>query len=335
MLLLRQPLPLRKQRTGRTVRNTRGVRVPVNSEIQPLLEVMNAGRALDQLPLELLRLGSAIPQEPGAPVASVLDRKIPTPDGALPVRIYLPRHAEDLPVLIYFHGGGFVLGSLDSHDAVARDLALGGDCVVVSVGYRLAPEHPFPASVYDSVAAARWVHSHAAEIGADPTRIAVGGDSAGGNLTTVVALRLRDEGGPALTGQLLVYPVTRLRAPIEGSLQVYAEGYFLRARNTAWFEDMYLGTSSLAGHPHASPLLADDLSNLPPALVITAEFDPLRDQGEAYALRLIEAGVATTLSRYDGAIHGFFGMPVAIGRRAVAQASTWLRTVFSTKASVG
>jgi len=197
------------------------------------------------------------------------------------------------------------------------------------VDYRLAPEHRFPTAVDDSAAAVRWVHAHAAEIGADPSRIAVGGDSAGGNLATVVALRMRDERGPKLAAQLLVYPMTRLRGPIEGSMAVSGEGYFLRAIDIEWFEDMYLGQSADASHPHASPLLVKELGGLPPALVITAEFDPLRDQGEVYARRLIEAGVDCVHTRYSGAFHGFFGMPAAIGRRAVAQAGDWLRVAFA------
>ena len=294
-----------------------------------MLDVMNGGPPLREVPLELLRQGSPIPIEAGAPVASVVNRKIATSAGEIPVRIYQPRASRSLPVLVYFHGGGFVLGSLDSHDSVVRSLALGADCIVVSVDYRLAPEHRFPAGVDDSAAAVRWVHTHAAEIGADPSRIAVGGDSAGGNLATVVALRMRDERGPKLAAQLLVYPVTHLRAPIEGSMAVNGEGYFLRAIDMQWFEDMYLSQSDDASHSHASPLLAKDLGGLPPALVITAEFDPLRDQGEAYATRLREADVDCVHTRYSGAIHGFFGMPAAIGRRAVAEAGAWLRAEFA------
>jgi acetyl esterase len=258
----------------------------------------------------------------------VVDRKIATSAGDLPVRIYYPRAGSDLPALVYFHGGGFVLGSLDSHDALLRSVALGADCVVISVDYRLAPEHPFPAAADDALAAVNWVHAHAAEIGVDPQRIVVGGDSAGGNLATVVALRLRDEGGAQLRGQLLVYPVTHLRGPVAGSMVANGEGYFLRADDMAWFEDMYLGNPDDASHPHASPLLAKDLKKLPPALVITAEFDPLHDQGNAYAVALREAGNDCAHSHYAGAIHGFFGMPAEIARRAVAEACSWLTVNF-------
>jgi acetyl esterase len=303
--------------------------MPVNTELQTMLDSLNSRPPLDQVSVEVLRQGgSPIPLDPGASMAKVVDLTVATPDGDLPVRIYQPRETERLPILVYFHGGGWVLGSIDSHDSVARNLARSADCLVASVGYRLAPEHRFPAAVDDCTAAVRWVHGHANDIGADATRIALGGDSAGGNLATVVALRLRDEGGPIIAGQLLVYPVTQLRAPVRGSMAANAEGYLLRARDVAWFDDMYLGTSDAHTHRYASPLLAASLSGLPPALVITAEFDPLRDQGEDYAQRLQQAGVAVTLSRYDGAFHAFFGMPADISRRAVAEAGQWLRARF-------
>jgi acetyl esterase/lipase len=303
--------------------------MPVDVELQPILATLSGGPSLDQVPLELLRQGSSIPREQPVAVARVLNRQIHISDGELPVRLYYPRLTGAMPVLVYFHGGGFVLGSLDTHDSLARSLAVAADCLVVSVDYRLAPEHRFPAAVDDSLAAVRWIGVHAAEIGADPTRIAVGGDSAGGNLATVVALRLRDEGGPALAGQLLVYPMTWLRAPLEGSMAVNGEGYFLTASAVAWFENTYLADPGHASHPHASPLLAKDLGGLPPALVITAEFDPLLDQGEAYARRMSEGGVAVTLTRYPGAIHGFFGMPVSLGRRAIEEAARWLKAAFA------
>ncbi len=302
--------------------------MPVDAELQALLDGMPAGAALDEIPVaELRQRGFPLPLDPGAPTVQIVNITLATPDGALPLRIYRPRAASPLPVLVYFHGGGFVLGSIDSHDALARNLSSGADCLVVSVGYRLAPEHRYPAAADDCAAAVTWVHGHAGEIGADASRIAVGGDSAGGNLAAVAALRSRDEHGPTITAQLLIYPVTQMRAPVQGSLVSNGEGYFLQARAVAWFDDMYLGDSDTHGLAYASPLLAPSLSGLPPALVITAEFDPLRDQGEHYAQRLRQAGVSVRLIRYDGAIHGFFGMAVDIGRRAVAGACEWLRAV--------
>jgi acetyl esterase/lipase len=255
--------------------------VPVDPELLPILEALKGMPPLQDVPLEFLRRGPQ-PLPTGVPVAMarVTNRKIDTPGGDLPVRIYHPQEAALLPVLVYYHGGGWVLGNLDSLDSAVRALAVAANCIVVSVDYRLAPEHRFPAAVHDSVSAARWVHAHAAEFGADPHRIAVGGDSAGGNLAAVVALTLRDSGGPTLAGQLLVYPATRLRCPRGGSLVTNGEGYFLRTTDIDWFENHYLGDSGDASDPRASPLLAQDVSRLPPALVITAEFDPLCDQGE-------------------------------------------------------
>lgn len=295
-----------------------------------MLEALNGMPRLQEVPLEVLRQG-APPLPTGAPIAMarVTNLKIDTPCGDLPIRIYYPAQAPLLPVLVYYHGGGWVLGSLDSHDSVVRELAAAANCIVVSVDYRLAPEHRFPAAVHDCIFAARWVHAHATELGADSHRVAVGGDSAGGNLAAVVALSLRDSGGPPLAGQLLVYPVTRLRGPRQGSLVTNSDGYFLRTSDMDWFESHYLGESGDGTDPRASPLLAQDLSRLPPALVITAEFDPLCDQGEAYALRLSESGVLCTHTRYAGAIHGFIGVPAAIAVRAVAQTGDWLKGVFA------
>jgi acetyl esterase len=302
--------------------------MPVDPELQPILDELNKGPPLREVPLELLRQGSPIPTEPPAQIASVVNRTIGLAHGEVPVRIYHPHTRHPLPVLVFFHGGGFVLGSLDSHDSLVRMLALGADCIVVSVDYRLAPEHRFPAAVEDCFGSLRWVRDHAAELGAIPGKIIVGGDSAGGNLATVAALRARDEGGPALAGQLLIYPVTQLRGPLSGSMIRNAEGYFLRAIDMAWFEEMYLGASSAPRHPHASPLSAPDLRRLPPALVLTAEFDPLLDQGVAYARRLAESGVECAHSHYVGAIHGFFGMPSAISRRAISEVCAWLAAAF-------
>ncbi len=225
-----------------------------------------------------------------------------------------------------------MLGSIDTHDPLARAVASSAGCIVVSVDYRLAPEHRFPAAVDDCVAAVRWVIAHADEIGGDPRNVAVAGDSAGGNLATVAALTLkgapRGSSSLSLVGQLLIYPVTQVRAARVGSFVTNAEGYFLRTSDMEWFESHYLGDRSDPSDPRVSPLLAPDLSGMPPALVITAEYDPLRDQGEAYARRLREAGVSCAHIDYPGAIHGFFGMPVAISDRAISQAGQWLRSVF-------
>jgi acetyl esterase len=265
-------------------------------------------------------------------VASVTDRNIPGPGGDLPVRIYVPAtpgpeaDGAGLPVLVWYHGGGWVIGDLETADGTARALANGAGAVVVSVDYRLAPEHPFPAAVDDALAAARWVVDNAAELGVDPARLAVGGDSAGGNLAAVVAQQLRD-GGPPIAFQLLVYPVCDAKLVLP-SIDENAEGYFLEKATMEWFRGHYLGDGD-RDDPRISPLAAADdaLAGLPPALIITAEYDPLRDEGEAYGERLRQAGVDTTVTRYDGVIHGFFSMRDMLpdGAAAVTEASTALR----------
>jgi acetyl esterase len=255
------------------------------------------------------------------PLAKVEDRSIPGPGGPVPVRIYTPSGRGPLPLLVYFHGGGWVLGGLDTHDSVCRELAHGAGAVVVSVDYRLAPEHKFPAAADDCYAAVVWAAAHATELGADPTRIAIAGDSAGGNLTCVTALQARDRNGPRLCFQLPVYPVTNhsLDTP---SYRENATGYLLETDAMAWFWGHYLATDADGAHPYASPLRAASLDGLPPALVITAEFDPLRDEGEAYAKRLEKAGVPTQLRRFDGMIHGFFGMSAIMDKAKAALAES-------------
>ena len=261
------------------------------------------------------------------PDVSFEDRELPGPAGPMPVRVYRPGD-EPAPVFLYFHGGGWVLGGLNTHHGVCATLAQQAGCVVCSVDYRMAPEHRFPAAVDDAWAVTTWAAEHADELGGRPGALAVGGDSAGGNLAAVCALKARDTGLP-LALQLLVYPV--MDADLETSTyREFAEGYFLTAYAMRWFWDHYLPEGDRF-QPDASPLRADDVSGTAPALVITAEFDPLRDEGEAYARRLEEAGVPVTLSRYDGMIHGFFRMPAVIDRAndALAEASAALRAAFA------
>ena len=274
----------------------------------------------------------ARPRAAGPEVANVEDRAIPGSGARIPLRIYTPEGTGPFPVLSWFHGGGWVLGNLDTADATPRHLAVGAGCVVVSVDYRLAPEAKFPIPFDDCYAATEWIAQNAAGINADPNKIAVGGDSAGGNLAAAVALKARDQGGPSLALQLLVYPVTA-RDFSTGSYRQNADGYSLTTDGMKWFWDHYLSNDADAGNPYAAPSAAKDLNGLPPALVITAEFDPLRDEGEAYAQRLKAAGVVTTSSRYDGMIHGFFGMPAVIdkGKQAISEASSALRVAFLAK----
>lgn len=297
-----------------------------------LMARLTGGKPLNELPVAEARQATAlrIPKSRStAPVAGITDRAIPGPAGDIPIRVYTPPGAGPFPLLVYFHGGGFVVGSIDGAHDLCRTLCGGAGCVVVSVGYRLAPEHPFPAAPDDCLAAARWAGEHAAELGADPDRLAVAGDSAGGNLAAVTALRMRDEGGPPLRGQLLIYPVAGYHTPPTPSYLANADGYLLTRAMMIWFWGHYLNHAGEASNPHAVPLAAPDLAGLPPALVITAEFDPLRDEGERYAQRMQAAGVPAVRSRYDGMVHGFllFADLFEESRRAVDEAISWLRQV--------
>lgn len=267
------------------------------------------------------------------PVEAVEDRLVGVPE-AVPVRIYRPSAGSALPVLVYFHGGGWVMGGLDSHDATCRQLAVDVGCVVVSVDYRLAPEHPFPAAVVDAMAVTSWVAEHASEIAGDPSRMAVAGDSAGGNLAAVVAQLSHDDALP-LVFQLLIYPVIdrRLDRP---SMIENATGCLLERSDMEWFWSLYDPDGAAAKDRRAIPLEAPDLRGLPPALVITAEHDPLRDEGEEYGARLDAAGVAVTVTRYSGVFHGFFGMHGLLdaATAAMAEAAGALRSAFDQESSV-
>lgn len=281
-------------------------------------------------PEEARANGRARPRAKGPEVGKVEDRSIPGPESTVPVRIYTPLGSGSFPALVWFHGGGWVVGDLDSADATARNLSLGANCVVVSVDYRLAPETKFPGPAEDCYSATRWVEQNAATLTIDPGRIAVGGDSAGGNLAAAVSLMARDRGASPPTYQLLVYPVTD-RNFDTGSYMTNADGYQLSRDGMIWYWEHYLQNDSDASNPYAAPMQARDLSGLPPALVITAEYDPLRDEGEAYARRLEAAGVPTVCARYNGMIHGFFGMAAVIdkGRQAVDQACSALQSAFA------
>jgi acetyl esterase len=292
---------------------------------------LTPGQAREQY---LLRVGKLAVREP---IFRTQDRAIPGPGSELPIRIYQPRESkpgELLPVLVWFHGGGFVIGNLDTHDSACRMLANQGDCLVVAVDYRLAPESKFPAAVEDSMAALRWVALHARELGGDPERIAVGGDSAGGNLAAVCALLARNEGYPRVAFQLLIYPCTAPE-PETASHRKFAEGYVLTRNTITWFYKQYVRSPKEFHDFRFAPLVADDLSNLPPALVLVAGFDPLRDEGVDYARRLIEAGNRVTLVNYEGMIHGFYLMGGAVdaAKRAVAQSAQALREAFAAAAT--
>ncbi len=256
------------------------------------------------------------------PVAAVEEHRLPGPGGELTLRLYRPAPPADggrPPVLLYLFGGGWTLGSPDTSDAVCRALTNAVGCATASVGYRLAPEHPFPAAVHDCAAAANWLAAHADELGLDAGRLAVAGDSAGGNLAAVLALLARDGDGPALRHQLLVYPNTDARADTP-SLREHDDPALFNRRSVAWYWGHYLADPADGEHPHASPLRAPSLAGLPSATVITAEYDPLRDEGEQYAEALRAAGVPVELRRWAGMPHGFFAMTGTLDGAAEAQA---------------
>lgn len=306
----------------------------LDSQAQFLLEQMEAAGAppMSALSPEEARLTTDFSALAGIPeeVGKVENRTIPGPGGEIPVRIYTPEGEGPFPSLVFYHGGGWVIGDLDTVDVPCRLLTNRANCVVVSVDYRLAPEHKFPAAADDAYAAAKWVVENGPSIQVDSSRVAVGGDSAGGNLAAVVSLMARDKNEIDLAYQLLIYPVTNYSYETV-SYRDNAVGYLLTKDSMVWFWNHYLRDAEDGKNPYASPLRTEDLSSLPPALVITAEFDPLRDEGEAYAQRLKEAGVQVEETRYNGMIHGFFWMPGALeqGMQAVNQAADALKRAFA------
>jgi acetyl esterase len=306
--------------------------VPVDPQLAAFLEASNrpgVPRMWELAPEDARAMAKAMVAAMPAPrqeVAQVADRKIDGPGGPIPVRIYTPAVPAPRGALVYYHGSGFVIFDLDSHDAECRALCNRAGATVVSVDYRLAPEHKFPAAVEDAWAALEWTAAHASELGVDAARIAVGGDSAGGNLAAVVAQLARERGAPQLRLQLLIYPVIDLRMG-HPSMDENAEGFGLTKAQMAWFIAHYVRSEADKLDPRGSPLLARSLAGVAPALVITAGYDPLRDEGEAYAQRLIAAGVRTTLTRYPGMIHGALQMHGQIdgGRAMLEQAGDALR----------
>ncbi|MFK7914503.1 MAG: alpha/beta hydrolase [Pseudomonadales bacterium] len=306
--------------------------MPLDSDTKNMLDMlqqMGVPDFADTTPEQARAMSlSAPPAEPTA-VASVADQVLATGAGNVPVRIYRPENPNGA-ALMYFHGGGWVVGSIESHDETCRELCSTAAVTVISVDYRLAPETIYPGAVEDCFAATAYIAEHASDFDIDPNRIAVGGDSAGGNLAAAVALMARDQGTPALAFQLLIYPVTDANFERQSCID-NAEGYFLTTRAMRWFWDHYVPDEAMRNEPLASPLQAANLANLPPALLLTAEFDPLRDEGEAFAAALSAAGNAVTHTRYDGLVHGFFGMQqtVAAARPAMQQASAALRAALA------
>jgi acetyl esterase len=301
--------------------------VALHPQAQAVLDAQQASGAVagpDSSPEEARRIYNSAPDFSGAraPVAAVEDRVLPGPGGELTVRIYSPESPSPAPALIYFHGGGWVMGSIDAVDAPLRAVANGSGCVVLSVDYRLAPEHPFPAALEDARAVLGWVAEEAGPLGVD---------GAGGNLTAATTLAERDR-GPHIAGQVLIYPV--LDHDFERpSYVANGEGFGMTTDNMKWYWDHYLPDPERRSDPLASPLRATDLTDLPPALVVTAEHDVLRDEAEEYAARLRAAGVAVTLSRYDGMMHGFFRTAGAVdgGRALIDEIAGWLRAMPASK----
>ena len=314
--------------------------MPVDPQIQALLNLRAELPPLHTLSVAEARAQFAARDFPGLrkpPIAHVMNRDMQGPGGSLRLRIYIPLGDGPFPLMVFFHGSGFVVCSLDTHDGMCRNLCAGAGCIVVSVDYRLAPESKFPAAPDDCLAATRWAVANAAALGADPGRVLVAGDSAGGNLAAVTALRIRDEGGPHLLGQLLIYPVTEYYEPGTPSMVENAEGYGLTRAGMIWFWNHYLRSSADGTNPHASPFRAPNLGGLPPALVVTAEYDPLRDEGECYADRLRQAGVPTQLQRWDGMNHGFFFWPGVVDRATAAmdEACQWVRSLVNREPVAG
>lgn len=281
-------------------------------EVQTVLRMIEDADRPDvhELPVERAREQFRALASPGKPeVASVTDRTLPGPAGEIPVRVYTPDGEGPHPALVYLHGGGFVLGDLDTHDRLCRALCTESSFLVVAVDYRLAPEHPFPAPLHDAYAAVEWVAENATEVDGDPDRMAVGGDSAGANLAAGVTLLSRDTDGPDIAHQVLVYPTVASGAVHEfDSYAENGEGYFLEAETMAWFDEKYVRDPVHRRNEYSSPLLVDDYAGLPPASVVTAGFDPLRDEGVAYAEALAADGVPVEHHHYEEMIHGFVGM---------------------------
>ena len=305
--------------------NTMQAQAAVGDRILSPAQALVAGR-------EAYRASIPLAGEPES-VKSVYERQIPSSAGNILVRIYKPNEDNNLPILVYFHGGGFTAGDLDTHDTPLRALSNRASCIIVSVAYRLAPEHKFPAAPEDCYAVTKWVAQHAQEIGGDKTRVAVGGDSAGGDLAAVVCLMARDYGRPKILYQVLLYPDTDLTESSLSWVEFADTNKPIITRDGKFASiSMYVPPEVDIKNPYISPLYAPDLTNLPPALVITGEFDPQRDEGEAYATRLRQAGVSVEATRYEGMIHGFFQMAGVLdgGKKVIEQTAAALRTAFGT-----
>jgi acetyl esterase len=305
--------------------------MPIDADAQAFVERIGGGPPMHELGVDVIRaLSTEMRTAAGPDVETVEDRTIPSVDGDVSVRVYTPDGAGPFPVLVVMHGGGFVMGSLDSIDGHARKFCYHGGCMVVSVDYRLAPEAKFPVPLEDCYAAVKWVADNADELNADPARIAVAGESSGANLAAGTALVARDRGGPDLVGQVLVVPL--LDRSFDAASWKENADYPPPQATMDWFWQQYLSSEEDASNPYAQPLVAEDLSGLPRTLIITAECDPMRDNGEAYAKRLAEAGVDVQAERFDGMIHMFYLLAGILpkGDQAVAMVCSTLKDMFDT-----
>jgi acetyl esterase len=314
--------------------------MPLDPQMQTVLDAWSeSGHSeLGTLPLEQLRQLAAVPHLPEGPAAHVDSRSVPGPGGPLLLRSYRPESAAGLlGGLVFFSGGGFVIGELPGHDALCRQLAVGAGCVVVSVAYRLAPEHRFPAAVDDAYAATCWIHEHADSLGIDHRRIAIGGYTAGATLATTVARLAKERRNPPLAFQLLLYPLTDLRRFDTPSHLEHATGAMLTRQAVMRVASLYVRSDADRADPRCSPLAATNLIGLPNTLIVTAEYDPLRDEAETYAAALRSAHVAVTLSRYPGVVHGFVNMHAYLerGREALVQCQRALREALAARAEHG
>jgi acetyl esterase len=305
---------------------------PFDSDAAAILERMAAAgsRSLSELGVAGARdLMENMPRPPGPQMESIEDVVLPGPYGPLLVRLYRPSSGEVPPAIVFFHGGGMVMGNVDSYDHLARQLAAACSAVVASVDYRLAPEYKYPTATDEAYFATQWIFEHASEVGCDARRVAVAGDSAGGCLAAAVCLMARDRRGPAILAQLLVYPGVD-RDYEQPSIHEFADGPILTLPDIIWMKDAYLGTGDSPDHPYAVPANCADLSNLPEAILVTAANDPIRDGCEKYGLRLRDAGVQTALLRYPGVYHGFFSQGHLLHRARVAmgEVAALMRTKF-------
>lgn len=307
--------------------------MPLDPNVRKILEQLSKMPTITKVPIEEYRklFKAFFTSQPRASVHRIFDIIIQGTEARIPARVYVPGEGENYGVLVYAHGGGFVLGDVETYDPLCRELTNACNCIVVSVDYRLAPEHKFPAAVTDFYDATKWVLEHAKELGGDPERVVVGGDSAGGNLAAVISIMARDQGlKPSLKYQILINPFLGVDLT-SYTAREYSTGLFLDTESMTYFSRAYLRSPTDAFDWRFSPILRNDLENLPPALIITSEYDPLRDSAETYAAKLAEAGVPTVAVRFNGVTHGFYGFPIPHAKAAVGLVGMTLRQVFYNK----